>query len=416
MIISGQLLLEDSASQCQLSQCQLSQCRLSPGFVRIVDDTMTEVVEGEIPTQCDIGGPEYLIVPGFIDAHLHLPQFDIIGGHGLPLLQWLNEVTFPAEKRWENVDFARSMTQRVLNQCIAHGTTAICAYATVHHHSARAAINVATQYGMRGVIGHVLMDRQAPNYLCRETNELIDQTSVLIDQFPPSSRLAAAVTPRFAVSCSTDLLTTAGKLAKEKGTLIQTHLAETAAECKVVAQLFGGKSYVEVYDQAGLLTPKSIFGHGIYLDAASRRTLASRESIIAHCPTANSFLRSGIMNRSALIHDGVKHMLGSDIGAGYERSMVRVARSMIEAAAMLGDSFPSAAEAWFSITAGNADQLGWGDSGRLRVGNSADIVVIKPNIAWQNALVDPLAMLMFAWDDRWIERVFLRGREHLAVR
>jgi len=405
MIVTGQLLLEDSASQFRLSRC-----RLSPGFIRVIDDTITEVVEGEIATSFDVGGPDYLIAPGFIDAHLHLPQFDIIGGHGFPLLQWLNDVTFPAEGRWQDVDFARSMTQRVLNQCIAHGTTAICAYATVHHQSAAAAIEIATQMRMRGVIGHVLMDREAPDYLCRDKHELIDQTSDLVDRFPPSARMAAAVTPRFAISCTEDLLIAAGRLAKEKGTLIQTHLAETIAECEFVGQLFGGKSYVDVYDETGLLTPKSIFGHGIYLDSDSRLKLAMRESTIAHCPTANSFLRSGTMNRTGLQNDGVKHVLGSDIGAGYERSMVRVARAMIEAAATLGDSYPSAAEAWHSITAGNADQLGWSDSGRLRTGSSADFVVIKPNIAWQDCLVDPLAMLMFAWDDRWIQNVFLRGK------
>jgi len=222
--------------------------------------------------------------------------------------------------------------------------------------------------------------------------------------------MAAAVTPRFAISCTEELLIAAGRLAKAKGTLIQTHLAETVAECEFVGQLFGGKSYVDVYDETGLLTPKSIFGHGIYLDRDARLKLVERQSMIAHCPTANSFLRSGTMNRAALQNDGVKHVLGSDIGAGYERSMVRVARAMIEAAATLGESYPSAAEAWHSITAGNADQLGWSDSGRLRTGSSADFVVIKPNIAWQDCLVDPLAMLMFAWDDRWIQNVFLRGK------
>ncbi len=404
MLLAGQLLLEDSAPRC----------RLAPGYLRIDQGRIQEVVIGELPKQPDFGGPGYVISPGFIDSHLHLPQFDMIGAHGLPLLEWLNQVTFPAERRWENVDFARSMTQRVLNQCLSHGTTTICAYATVHHQSALAALETAMAVGMRGVIGQVLMNREAPAYLVRSAGELIEQTSQLIDRFPPTGRMAAAVTPRFAISCTSDLLLTAAALAHERGAIVQTHLAETRAECKLVSKLFDGKSYVDVYGDAGLLTPKTVFGHGIYLDRIDRDRLAAGGSIIAHCPTANSFLRSGTMSRQELLTDNVTVALGSDIGAGYERSMVRVARAMITTAADLGDDYPSAASAWHSITAGNADALGWSDAGRLRVGDPADLVIIEPNIAWQNESVDPLSMLMFAWDDRWIKRVYLRGERRYS--
>ena len=399
MIIGGQLLLEGNASRC----------RLAPGFIRIADGVLTEVVEGEIPQKCDIGGRNHIIAPGFIDTHLHLPQFDMIGAHGMPLLVWLREITFLAERRWENVDFASTMIERVLNQCLSHGTTAFCAFATVHHQSAAAALKIATNRGMRGVIGQVLMDRLAPSDLCKNPVELIAQTNALINDFPPSSRMAAAITPRFAICCTPELLRDAGTLAKESGAIVQSHLAETVAECDTVRRLYGGTSYAAVYEDAGLLTDKSIFGHGIYLDEDDRRKLSKFGSIIAHCPTANSFLRSGTMNRGALVEDDVNVTLGSDIGAGYERSMVRVARAMIEAAASLSDNIPTAAEAWFLITAGNANKLGWHDAGRLQVGSPADIVVIEPDIAWQDGFVDPLSMLLFAWDDRWIKRVFLRG-------
>lgn len=400
MLLAGQLLLESGGSHC----------RLSPGFVRVKDGAIVEVIEGEIPKTFDLGGPDHIIAPGFIDAHLHLPQFDIVGGHGMPLLQWLNEVTFPAERRWDDLDFARSMVMRVFKQCLSHGTTSICAYATVHHESALAALEMATSLGMGGTIGQVLMDREAPDYLCRETNELIDQCEALLSLYPPTARMSAAVTPRFAISCTPKLLAAAGKLAQERGAIVQTHLAETMAECNVVSKLFDNQSYVNVYDDAGLLTPRSIFGHGIYLEKKDRAQLARRGSMIAHCPTANSFLRSGTMVRSSLMEDQVKVLLGSDIGAGYERSMVRVGRAVIEAASSIGDCFPSASEAWHGITAGNADRLGFRDGGRIRVGNTADLLVIAPDIPLQKSSVDPLAMLMFAWDDRWIQSVFLRGQ------
>ncbi len=400
MILAGQLLLEASADRCEIR----------PGWIRIEGDTIQEVVVGEVPSTADLGGPQFLISPGFIDTHLHLPQFDSIGAHGLSLLEWLDRVIFPAEGRWDSADLARGMTRRVLSQCLAHGTTAICAYATVHAEATEAALEEAHSLGFRGVIGQVLMDRNAPQSLCREASELIDQTACLLDRFPPGGRIAAAVTPRFAISCSESLLSAAGTLASQREAVVQTHLAESVAECEWVSELFGGLSYVDVYRQAGLLGPRSILGHGVHLNDVDRTTLATTGSVIAHCPTANAFLLAGTMNRSRLVNDRVALALGSDIGAGFERSMVRVARSMILAAASLGGAQPSAAEAWYAITAGNADRLGWHNAGRLRVETAADLVVIEPTIPWLSSDVDPLAMLMFAWDDRWLHSTWIRGR------
>ena len=405
MILAGQLLLPSPPDRC----------RLATGIVRIEEGVIAEVVEGPLPSRFDLGGEGCLIAPGFIDAHVHLPQFDIIGGHGMPLLEWLNEVTFPAERRWEDVEFATSMTKRVLDQCLRNGTTAICAYATVHYRSVDAALKIARDRGMRGVIGHVLMDREAPSYLCREPSESIEQSAELLHRFPSTARMAAAVTPRFAISCTSELLTLAGNLAAEHQAIVQTHLAETLAECEYVLNLFENKRYVDVYREAGLLTTKTILGHGIFLDPSDREKISDSGALIAHCPTANSFLRSGTMYREQWLRDGVKVAIGSDIGAGYERSMVRVARAMIEAAATLSIGFPTAAEAWYAITAGNASLLGWDDAGKLQVGAPADLVLIEPDIAWQNGHIDSLAMLMFAWDDRWIKQVMLRGVKQLAI-
>ncbi len=400
MILAGQLLLDDGDGRC----------RIAPGHIRFDDDLIVEVAEGEIPRSADFGGPDSLISPGFIDAHLHLPQFDMIGAHGLPLLRWLNEFTYPAEAKWENSDYAHQMMDRVLSYLVGMGTTGICAFATVHHDSAKVALETATEWGMRGVIGQVLMDREAPTELCRETVQLLDEAAELGQRFPPHRRMAAAVTPRFAMTCSEELLQGAAVISWEQRSMIQSHLAETADECAIVSGLFGGRSYVEIYQHAGLLNERAVYGHGIHLDSGDRSMIAQANSVVAHCPTANSFLRSGTMNRSQLIVDDVRLAIGSDIGAGYERSMVRTARAMIESAATLGNDIPSAAAAWYAITAGNADALGWKDAGRLQVGSPADVVVIEPDVPWLASNIDPLANLMFAWDDRWITRTFLQGR------
>ncbi len=221
--------------------------------------------------------------------------------------------------------------------------------------------------------------------------------------------MAAAVTPRYAVSCTPELLADAGRLAAERGAHVQSHLAETRPECEWVADLFGGARYLDVYRQAGLVHERSLYGHGIYLDQHDREALHETGGVIVHCPTANSFLRAGAMDRRAMITSGVRLALGSDIGAGYEVSMVRVARAMIETASALGAAFPVAAQAWRQITAGNADALGWPDAGHLAPGNQADVVLIEPDLPWLSGEVDPLSMLMFAWDDRWVKGCWVRG-------
>ena len=390
--LTGQLLLCD----------QPSRAVLQPGVVRIDDQQITEVTVGEIASSADLGDVNTLISPGFIDAHLHLPQFNMIGAHGRTLLDWLHNVTFPAERRWQDTDYARAMTDRVIKECLSVGTTGICAYATIHHDATMAALHQASEAGIRGVIGQVLMDRAPPDFLCRDRSELIDQAARTLDLFPPGARMSAAVTPRFAVSCTAELLSDAGRLANEHQAVVQTHLAETIRECETVSSLFEGADYVQVYRNAGLLSSRTILGHGIHLVQQDRVTLADLDCVIAHCPTANSFLGSGDMNRAALVEDRVSIALGSDIGAGYERSMVRVARAMIETAARIGQGIPSAAEAWYQITAGNADAMNWPDTGRISVGNAADLLVIQPDTPWLECDVDPLAKLMWSWDDRWI--------------
>lgn len=400
MIITGQLLVEEVGNRC----------RLVPGYVRIDDDVIAEVVEGTIAEGADLGGHDCLITPGFVDTHLHLPQFEIIGAHGMPLLKWLHEVTFPAEMKWGDTEYARAMTRRVIAELKSVGTTAIAAYATAHFEATLAAIEVAGAAGMRGVIGQTLINREAPEPLCFEEARLVDQTHELLSQFPPDARMSAAVTPRFAVSCTPTLLEQCGEIARQTGAVVQTHLAETVAECELVKRTFpDSKNYTSVYDDAGLLGPRTVLGHGIHLCEDERQRLKRSQSMIAHCPTANTFLRSGTMPRRHWIEEGLGITLGSDIGAGYERSMVRVARAMIEAASTIDDGYPDAATAWHTITTGNARAMGWHDVGQLKAGASADVLVIRPEIDWQEGLVDPLSKLMFAWDDRWIRQLVLRG-------
>ncbi len=380
--------------------------RLARGVVRLRAGTITAVEctpdDQPLPA-ADLGGESTLITPGFVDTHLHLPQFDSIGITGLELLDWLDRVIFPAEARWKDADFAAAMCERVADQLLAHGTTAIAAYATSHPAAARRAIEVLGGRGIAGFIGQVLMDQNAPAELCRPASEAVPAAASLAG----CGRIEPIVSPRFAVSCSREMLTGAGDLAARLKQPVQTHLAETVRECALVQELHG-LDYVEVYRRAGLLTTRCLLGHGIYLSPTDRAVLADHGSTIAHCPTANRFLRAGSMHREHLLAAGIPVSLGSDVAGGPDRSMVRVARAMIETAESLNTTTPTAAQCWAQITRQNAAALAL-NSGSLAPGLDADLLIIEPDTPWRSS-PDPLATLLFAWDDRWLRHTLLRGR------
>jgi guanine deaminase len=406
--------------------------RLAPGRLTIERATITRIEEDEsLVGQSDLGGEDAIIIPGFIDAHVHLPQFDSMGIDGMTLLDWLDRVIFPAECRWTDADHAGEMALRAGRSLLSFGTTGICAYATVHHEGAKRAIESIAGLGMRAMVGQVLMDRNAPAELCRDAKRLIDEAGALTtwarDRAGPSSphanadrspwRVEHAITPRFAVSCTRELLAGAGSLARTLGAPVQTHLSEMRTECELVRTLFDGRSYTGVYQDAGLLGPRSIFAHAVWLDEAETSMLASSGSLVAHCPTANTFLQSGDCPRGWLEGRGVRTLLGSDIAGGTDRSMVRVARAMIEAAKRVhanaddhtpADPIPTPSEAWWRITGGNADALGWPTTSRLMPGAEADLLIVRPDIPWRSS-ADPLGTLMYAWDDRWLMRTIAGG-------
>lgn len=381
--------------------------RLAPGLIRLRGPRISAVEEGADPASADVGGPGCLISPGFIDAHVHLPQFDSIGVEGLELLEWLDRVIFPAEARWADADYAGQMALRVARQLLSFGTTTIAAYGTVHHAGTQAAIEAIAETGLSGYVGQVLMDRGAPPELVRPAGQLIEEAARLRECGPVSP----AVTPRFAISCSDGLLRSAGELAARTGQLIQTHLAETVPECREVARLFDGLRYTEVYERAGLLTQRSILGHGIQLDDDDRARLSRAGATIAHCPTANRFLRAGSMDLARHRAAGIPLAIGSDVAGGPDRSMVRVARAMLETARSLGNPNLSAADAWAMITRGNAARLGLDDrTGSIEPGRAADLVLVGPDTAWLSG-PDPLGAALWGWDDRWIQRVWAAGVE-----
>ncbi|MEM1213185.1 MAG: amidohydrolase family protein [Planctomycetota bacterium] len=399
MQLTGALILPDPLNPAAVT--------LGVGAVTIRDGRIASVEVDDTASLPTLPPGTPLISPAFTDAHVHLPQFPIVGAHGRPLLDWLAEVTFPAEMRWADTERARADLAGVLDRLLSVGTVGIGAYSTVHHAAADLALSMCKQRGLRARIGHVLMNEGAPEGLLRPADELLEQSAELLDRHGASGRVAAAVTPRFALSCSQDLMEGAGRLAAEHDAVIQTHLSENTAECAEVERRFG-KPYVQVYADAGLLTSRAVFGHVIHVNDADRQALSDAGAIAAHCPTANTFLGSGDMDRARLLATGVRVAPGSDIGGGYDVSMPRVARAMMETAWRRDQVVIPSTEAWFDITAGSAAALGWPDAGTLQPDAPADLVVLAPPSDWLNH-PDPLGRLLWGWDDRWLRATLAHG-------
>jgi guanine deaminase len=259
-----------------------------------------------------------LLLPGFIDTHVHCPQLDVIASHGEALLPWLERYVFPAERRFEEAAAAREGANRFLDLLLAHGTTSAVVFPTVHKVSVDALFEAALGHGMRLVTGKVLMNRFVPDYLSDDVESAEADCIELIERWHGKGRAAYALTPRFAPTSTPEQLDMAGKLlARYPGTYMHTHVAENMDEVRWVAEIFPeARSYLDVYAAHGLLNERSVLAHGIWLDDAYRRLLAETGAHVAHCPTSNLFLGSGLLDWVKLQDAGVAVSLATDVGAG----------------------------------------------------------------------------------------------------
>jgi len=347
----------------------------------------------------------HLLLPGLVDVHAHVPQLPVCGVHPDNLLDWLQKWTFPLEKRFRGAR-ARTLSAGFIREMLAQGTTTAALYTSAWPDSVKACFDAAREAGIHAWIGPPLMD--VDPYRPVTTAQVLDEAYRLARFDSPTLRFA--VTPRFALSCTMDLLRGCGDLAREKGLPIQTHLAEQPEECRQVRRRFH-RSYLQVYERAGLLGPSSLFAHAIWLDAAEWRRLS--ESAIAHCPTSNMFLGSGVMDWWQAQSSRVG--LGSDVGAGPDLSMFRVARTAWMVHLMRGRA-PGAADLMRAATLGGARALGFDDAGSLEPGKSADLLlldrarVIPPGAPDVESTDDLLSRIVHRAGRSSIWRVYVAGR------
>jgi guanine deaminase len=363
--------------------------------------------------------PGRLILPGFIDTHVHSPQLDVIASYGTELLDWLDTHTFPAEMRYADEAVAREGAARFLDTLLAHGTTSAVVFPTVHKVSVDCLFEAAAARGMRIVAGKILMDRHAPPGLCDDVEQAERECTELIARWHGHDRLAYAVTVRFAPTSTPEQLAMAGRLcANHPGVYMQTHLAENRAEVDWVRTLFPeARSYLDVYARNGLLSERSVFAHGIWLDADDRAALAGAGAQIAHSPSSNLFLGSGLFDWRANLDAGVAVSLASDVGGGTSLAMLRTMADAYKVQAMRGERL-TAWVARHAATRGAARALHLdGEIGSLEAGAAADVcvwdVAVGPVAIQRDGLARSLHARLFAWmtlaDDRNLVDAWVAG-------
>lgn len=364
-----------------------------------------------------------VVTPGFIDAHLHLPQIDVIASPASGLLQWLERHTFPAEAAFADPAVCAEAARFFLDELVRQGTTSACVFGTVHAQSVEALFAQALARGVRLVAGKCLMDAHAPANLRDTADGGVQASADLAARWHGKGRLAYAVTPRFAGTSSRRQLELAGALARAQPDLfIQSHVAENVDEVRWIAELFPeARSYLDVYDRYGLLRERAIYAHCIHLDAADRGRMAASGALAAVCPTSNLFLGSGLFDFAAALEAGMALSLGSDVGGGQSFSMFSAMRSAHEIARLRGQSV-SSLQLWHWATRGAAAALGWtGKVGTLEPGAEADVIVIDPaatpllarrtrGLHGAEVVEELLFALLVLADDRAVRETFIAGR------
>jgi guanine deaminase len=364
-----------------------------------------------------------LILPGFIDTHVHYPQYRILAAPGKDLLDWLNRFTFPEEARYADHDYAAQTASVFLDRLAQHGTTAALAFCTVHKSSVDALFTEAARRNMAMVSGKTLMDRNAPANLRDDPESAALDTTELYRRWHGKGRARYAITPRFAITSTEAQLAVCGQLLRDlPEALLHTHLSESAPEIAALAKLYPDDAdYTAVYERFGLVGNRSLFAHGVHLSERECQVLHEAGSVVIHCPTSNTFLGSGLMSMPHLGKETrpVAYGVATDVGGGTSYSMLHTLGEAYKVQMLAGHK-PSAIELFHLATRGNAARLKLEDEiGALEPGKWADIVVLDPKAtpvmadraALSESLEDVLFALAILGDDRAVAATYIAGRK-----
>ena len=389
---------------------------------KIVETGKARDVLARAPAEATIDDHgDKLILPGFIDVHIHYPQTRVVGSYGVRLLEWLQKYTFIEEQKFADPAHAGDVARFFLDELARQGTTTAMVYCTVHPESAEAFFEEAERRNARMIAGKVMMDRNAPPALTDDPQRGYDESKALLTKWHGRGRLGYAITPRFAITSTQAQLEAAGALASEfPDAHVQTHLSENGDEIALTKSLFPhARDYLDVYEQAGLLGRKSVFGHCIHLEDREIASLAQNRGVAAFCPTSNLFLGSGLFDEAGLDSAGVRVALATDIGGGTSYSLLQTANEAYKVLQMRRQSWP-ALQAFYQMTLGNARALGLDDKvGALEPGLEADLVVLDSRAtaamshrmeSVDGNLAEELFVLMTMGDDRAIAETYVAGK------
>ncbi len=361
-----------------------------------------------------------LLMAGFIDAHIHFPQVQIVASWGSQLLDWLNGYTFPAEAEYTNAQHARAMAGKFCTMLSDHGTTTAVAFCSVHATSAEALFSEAADRNMRMVAGKTMMDRNAPETVLDTPQSGYDDSKALIAKWHGTGRASYAITPRFAITSSPEQLEMAGVLAAEHPECyIQTHLSENHDEIAYTAELYpDARDYLDVYEGYGLLGPRTLLGHAIHLKDREIGALAETGAHPVFCPTSNLFLGSGLFDDAGLRARGITSGIATDIGGGTSYSMLQTLNEGYKILQLQNQKLHTL-RAFYWITRGNAEVLGMADKiGTLDAGTEADVVVVNPTatpamalrLARCESVCEELFAIQMMGDDRTIMQTYIAGQ------
>jgi guanine deaminase len=361
-----------------------------------------------------------VIVPGFIDTHIHYPQTDMIASPAPGLLPWLETYTFPTERKFSDPVYAQEVAAFFLDELARCGTTTAMVYCTVHPESVDAFFTESEKRNLRMVAGKVLMDRHCPDFLCDSAEGGVRDSETLINKWHKRGRQLYAITPRFAPTSTEAQLQLAGELARAyPDTFLQTHVAENTDEVAWVKSLFpDARSYLDVYDRFGMMRPRAMYAHCIWLDDHDRARMHETQSAASICPTSNLFLGSGLFDFTKADAAQVPLALATDVGGGTSFSMLQTMNEVYKVARMGGTYLPALRMFYLATLGGARSMQLEGTIGNFASGVEADFVVLDPQatplLARRTSRSNSLEELLFAFallgDDRTIAATYSGGR------
>ncbi len=362
----------------------------------------------------------HLIMPGFIDAHIHMPQTQVVASYGAQLMDWLNKYTFVEEQKLSEQGHAEKLSRFFLDELLANGTTTAAVYCSVHPQSAEAFLTESARRTTRMIAGKVMMDRNAPEVLTDTAESSYRDSKALIARWHGKGRQLYAITPRFAITSTPEQLEAAQALAREHpDCAIQTHLSENHDEIAFTKSLYpDAPDYLGIYEHYGLLGRKTLLGHSIHLEEREVGVMAETGSIAVFCPTSNLFLGSGLFDRDRLKAAGVRMGVATDIGGGTNFSMLRTLDEGYKVLQLRAQRL-NPLQSFYMMTLGNARALSMEDRiGTLDEGTEADIVVLDSSattamrlrMAAGATLAQELFLLQTLGDDRAVVETYVAGR------